>query len=317
MRFGLARLILAFGLAALAAPAVAAPTLVLRHAAVAIVIEPEDRSDIVVDVWRPNARLPLEVRRVGDDVVIDGHLTGWFTNCHGSGANLHAFVFGRGDFSVAQMPQVVVRTPLDVVVDSGAIARGFITRSHNLTMTSSGCGDWTLANVAGRLDTGVSGVGELRTGSSQDADVSLSGTGRVSIGQVMRQAVVRVSGAGALSLRAAGSADLTLSGTGALTTGPIAGELRTTMTGAGGMKVESVGGPVSARVSGVGGLDIAGGHATRLDADVSGVGHIRFGGVADTLDANVSGVGGVDVARVTGDVIKHVSGVGAVEVGGR
>ena len=307
----------ALGGAALAGPALAAPTLTLRHAAISIVVEPENRSDIVVDVWRPNPSLPLEVRRVGDDVIIDGHLPSFLTTCHGSGAGLRVFVFGRGDYSAAELPQVVVRMPVDAVVESGAIARGFVTRSRNLTLTSSGCGDWTIANVAGQLNAGVSGVGELRTGSAQNADVGLSGTGHVAIGQVMNQAVVRMSGAGALSLRAAGSADLTISGTGGLVAGPISAGLTSKLSGAGGLKVASVDGPVSADVSGVGGVEIAGGHATRLDANVSGVGHIRYGGVADTLDANVSGVGGVSVARVTGEVNKHVAGVGSIEVGGR
>lgn len=302
---------------ALATPALAEPTLVLRHAAMSIVVEPENRADIAVEVWRPNSRLPLEVRHVGNDVIVDGHLWGLLTNCHGSGANLHVLVLGRGDFSVEQMPQVLVHTPLNAVIESDAIARGFVTRSQSLTLTSAGCGDWTIANVAGQLNAQVSGVGDLRTGSAHGADLGVSGTGHLSIGQVQTQVVAHLSGAGALNIRQAGAADLTLSGTGSLATGPIAGGLTSRLSGAGGLKVASVGGPVSVSVSGVGGVDIEGGHATHLDANVSGVGQVRFGGVADTLDANVSGVGGVEVARVTGAVIKHVSGVGSVHVGDR
>jgi len=318
MRAALRRgLAIALGLAALAGPAFAAPTLILRHAAMSIVVEPENRADIVVEVWRPNARLPLEVRQVGDSVIIDGHLERFLTSCHGSGDNLHALVLWRGDYSVQQMPQVIVHTPLNALIQSGAIVRGFVTRSQNLTLNASGCGDWTVANVAGQLRAGVSGVGGIRAGSAQRADLDVSGTGHLAVGTVQTEVVAHLSGTGSLSVRQAGSADLTASGAGGMTMGPIAGGLTARLSGTGGLRVASVGGPASVDVSGVGSVDIAGGHATRLDLNVSGVGHITFGGVADTLDANVSGVGGVRVAKVTGDVNKHVSGVGTVQVGGR
>jgi hypothetical protein len=74
---------------------------------------------------------------------------------------------------------------------------------------------------------------------------------------------------------------------------------------------------VLADVSGVGNVEIAGGHATSLSAKVSGTGHVDFRGVADTLDADVSGVGGVEVTRVTGEVNQHVSGIGSVRVDSR
>ena len=93
-------------LAATPTAAMGAPRLVIRDAAMNVVVEPEDRADIAVSVYRPNAQLPLEVRRDGADMVIDGHLSNWLTNCHGAGDGLHVYVFGRGDFGVAQMPQV-------------------------------------------------------------------------------------------------------------------------------------------------------------------------------------------------------------------
>lgn len=315
-----AALALAFALAAgcaLAGPALAAPKLIIRHAAMNVVIEPEPRRDIAVDVYRPNARLPLRVTHRGADTVIDGDLPSFFTSCHGSGEGLRVFVLGRGDYSISQMPQVLVRTPLDAVVESGGIVHGAVARSRGLTLDSAGCGDWTVGNVAGHLNTAVAGVGGLRAGSAQAADVTLSGTGHVTVRQVQGQLVARLAGAGSVSVGAAGAADVTISGSGGLTAGPIAGPLTVRLSGAGGMKAASVSGPVSAIVSGVGNVQIAGGHAPSVDAMVSGAGNIRFEGVADSLVANVSGVGSVDVARVTGPVNQHVSGVGSVRVGAR
>jgi hypothetical protein len=300
-----------------ASAAMAAPTLIIRHAAMNLVIETEDRSDIAVEVYRPNGRLPLDVQKVGSDTVIDGHLISFLTSCHGSGEGLHVLVFGRGDYDVQHMPQVLVRTPRDVVVDSGGIVRAAITRAHSVTLGASGCGDWTVANVAGRLDAHLSGIGDLRAGSSGSASVGLSGAGHMQVGQVAAALSAHLSGAGGMTVRGAGSADLSVSGSGGMTTGPIAGGLTARLSGAGDLKVASVAGPVTADVSGVGNVDIQAGHASTVDAEVSGTGHIDFHGVAESLNASVSGVGSVDVDRVTGPVVQHVSGIGSIHVGDR
>jgi hypothetical protein len=302
---------------ALAGAAQATPRLVIRDAAISVVVEPEARSDIAVEVYRPNPRLPLVMLHEGADVVIEGHLPRFWTTCHGEGDGLHALVFGRGDFGLSQMPKVLVHVPLDAVIESGGIVHGAVARSGSLTLTASGCGDWTVGNVAGQLNTGLSGVGDVRTGSARAAEVALSGTGHLSVGDVQTQLVAHLSGAGTLTARSAGAADLSISGSGGLTTGPIAGPLSVRISGAGGLKTASAGGPVVADVSGVGSVVIAGGHAPSLSAQVSGTGHVDFRGVADTLDASVSGVGSVSVARVTGAVSQHVSGIGSVHIDDR
>lgn len=316
MKAGLAAAVALATGCALAGPALAAPKLIIRHAAMNIVVQPEDRTDIEVDVYRPNARLPLRVGREGADTVIDGDLPSFFTNCHGGGSGLHAYVLGRGDFSISQMPQVLVRVPVDAVVESSGIVHGAVARSQSLTLGVSGCGDWTVANVAGQLNAGLSGVGDLRAGSSKAAQVSLSGTGHLTIGDVQTQLVAHLSGSGSVTTRAAGAADIAISGSGGLTTGPVAGPLSVHVSGAGGLRTASVEGPVTVDISGVGSVKIAAGHAPSMSAAVSGTGAVDFRGVADTLDARVSGVGSVDVARVTGAVSQHVSGVGSVHVDG-
>jgi hypothetical protein len=311
----LALIALGAGLA-LAGPAAAAPTLVIRHAAMNIVVEPEERNDIAVYVYRPNAALPLEVIHDGANVLIDGHLSDFLTRCHGSGEGLHVYVFGHGDFGLGQMPQVQVRVPLDAAIDSGGVVHGAVTRAHSVRLEASGCGDWTVANVTDQLSASVSGIGDLRTGTSKAASVVLSGAGHLTVGPVETQLVAHLSGVGSLDVRSAGAADISISGSGGLTTGPIGGPLGVRVSGAGSLNTASVAGPVIAEVSGVGHVAIAGGHAPSMSAHVSGTGSIRFAGVADSLDAGVSGVGSVEVARVTGQVNQHVSGVGSVRVDG-
>ena len=298
-----------------AGPALADPNLQIKDAALRVVVVPENRADVVVDVYRPNSDLPLHVTKLGDDVVIDGGLTGFLTTCHGSGAGLHAFIFGKGDFAVSQFPQVLVHTPMNVRVSAGGIVQGSIAHGKDVSLRHGGCGDWTVANASGELQADVAGVGDIRAGTAHSADLTLSGTGHISAVAVDAQLTARVSGSGDIGVQTAGAADLTITGSGSIKTGPIAGGLSAVISGAGSLNVASLNGPFTAHVSGVGSVDAPAGHATSLTANVSGSGSVKFGGVADSVDANVSGVGSVDVAKVTGPVNQHVSGVGSVHIG--
>ncbi len=297
-------------------PALSTPTVQIRNAAVRVVVIPENRGDIAVEIYGANPRLPLSISQFGGDVLIDGGLPEFLTSCHGLGEDLHAFVFGKGDFPVSQFPQVLIHTPMSVNVDARGIVRGWVSRSQDLSIHHGGCGEWAVGNVAGALDAQVSGVGTLRAGTAHSADLSLTGSGKLSAVSVDTQLNARISGSGEIAVQKAGSADITITGAGGIKTGPISGALSATISGEGGLEVASVDGPVNANVSGVGNVNIPAGHATILEAHVSGSGNVRFGGVADSLDADVSGVGNVDVARVTGAVDQHVSGIGSVHVGG-
>jgi hypothetical protein len=176
----------------------AAPTLTIKNAAVSIVVHPEDRQDILVEVFRPNSRLPLDVQHYGPDVVIDGHLSRFLTSCHGEGDDLHASILGTGDIPVDQFPRVLVHAPMDVVVNAGGIVRGAISRSQNLALTHSGCGEWTVGNVSGALKADLSGVGSVTTGAAGSADLTLSGAGHLAVGEVASQLKARISGSGGL-----------------------------------------------------------------------------------------------------------------------
>ena len=303
--------------AAAAPPALAAPALRIQHAAVDIVVTPEDRPDIEVDVYRPSGRLPLSVWKRGDEVVIDGGLNGLFSSCHGSGEGLRALVFPRGDFALSEFPQVRVHAPMSLVIESAGIVHGSVTRSQALEIRHSSCGDWTVGNVADTLKASVSGVGSVRTGAAQKADLSLSGAGHLAIGPVATSLTAELSGTGDLTVRSAGATDLSMSGSGRLKAGQISGPLSARLSGAGSLEVASLEGSLDVDVSGVGAVKVDGGHASDMRAQMSGAGRVVFGGVADRLNADVSGVGVIEVAKVTGSVDQHVSGVGSVKIGGR
>jgi hypothetical protein len=316
MRITTAVLAAGLGLAA-AGAAAAEPSVEIRRAAVRVVVVPEARGDIQVEVLKPNASLPLYVSQQGDHVVIDGGLSSMFTGCRGSGANLRATVFGKGDFSVDQLPQIIIKTPMDVRLGSGGVVVGSIGRAHSVDLSQSGCGGWTVANVEDRLEAHISGAGDIETGSAARAELNISGSGRMKAGPVRDTLEARVSGSGRIETASAGSAELTISGSGNMRSGPVTGGLTATISGSGDLDVARVDGPFRARVSGVGHIRAPAGQVTVLQARIGGAGGVTFGGVAQTLDAQISGSGDVRVAQVTGEVSQHVSGAGQVHIDGR
>ena len=297
--------------------AFAGPSVQFRDAAVRVTVLPENRSDIQVTVYRANPNLPLIIKHYGDTVVVDGRLIPFFLHCHGEGPGLHAVVFGKGDFSVDEFPQVLVKTPMNAQVAAGGVVQGSIAHSNQLDLSHSGCGDWTVGNVDDRSSIHLSGVGEVRAGSSGASELDLSGSGRLTSTGVRGLLEVRISGSGDINVRSAGSGDLSITGSGAVHVGQIANGMQVRISGAGGLDVASLEGPLTAQVSGVGNVNVPAGHVSRLEAHLSGAGNVRFGGVADALEADVSGMGSVDVAKVTGEIEQHVSGVGSVHIGGR
>jgi len=311
------RLALALTAAALAAggSASAAPTLELRHAAVRVVVIPEQRSDVAVTVLSTNPRLPLYISRIGDRVIVDGRLLYLMTRCRGEGDKLRLGIFGKGDFGAADLPRIVVKTPLDVVVDSDALTVGSIGRASSVHLRHGGCGTWTVANVEHELSLRNAGSGVINAGASGSADIVLSGSGKMSAGAVRNALAARVSGSGLITAASAGAADLIISGSGDVRSGPVTSGLEATISGSGNLDVARLDGRFKARVSGVGHIRVPQGAVTAMEARISGAGNVDFGGVAQSLDAVVSGSGDVHVGDVTGSVNKRVSGSGEVVIG--
>lgn len=276
------RLMLAFTFATTAlvaaGGAAAAPSVEIRDAVARVTVIPEDRADVKVEMLTTNPSLPLQVRTVGGVTVIDGNLAHRISDCHTRGDHPKAWVRGLGDVSYDNMPQVVIRTPRNVVLETGGAVYGSVGRAASLDLDNSGCSAWTVADVVG-------------------------------------DATLRESGAGSVKMGAAGKLHLQLSGAGSVHATQVRLGLDATLSGAGGVNIDDMSGPMMARVSGVGHIRVTQGHATDLRASVSGVGGVEFGGDAQTLDASISGFGGIKVKSVSGQVTKSVSGGGHVTIG--
>jgi hypothetical protein len=277
MRLAIALFVAASALCA-AGAAAAAPSVEIKDAVARVTVVPEDRSDVKVEMISTNGALPLEVRTLGAQTVITGNLAHRITDCRGRGDHPTAYVRGVGDIRYEAMPQIVIHTPKAVAIETNGAVYGTVGRSGSIDLENSGCSAWTLADVAGDVNVRASGAGSVRMGSAGRLKADLSGAG----------------GLHATSIRQG---------------------LDARLSGAGGVNIENLTGPMKADVSGAGHIKVEQGHATTVEASVSGVGSVDFGGDAQTLNASISGFGGIHVKAVSGNVSKSVSGIGHVSIG--
>jgi hypothetical protein len=260
-----------------AGAAAAAPAIEIRDAVARVVVIPEDRPDVKVEMLTVNRDLPLQVRQAGAGVVIDGGLYHRIRDCHAHADNPSVSVRGVGRVDYKDMPQIVIHAPKAVTLETNGAVFGAIGRAASLDIDNSGCTTWTVADVAGDVVLRDSGVGTIRMGQAARLDARMSGASNVHATRV--------------------------------------GGLDATLSGAGGLTVNQLNGPMQAHVSGVGHVKVLEGEAGAMRASVSGVGGVEFGGRAQSLDAQISGIGGVRVKAVTGQVTKSVSGLGRVTIG--
>lgn len=274
------RLIVSF--AALAATAGAgaaqAASVEIRDAVARVVVAPESRADVVVEVLTRNGRLPLEIRQAGERVVIDGGLSRRIMNCTSRGGRTRVHVRGVGEVAYADMPQILIRTPRQVEVAADGAVFGEVGRAASIDLSNAGCGDWLLANVAGRMSIRQVGSGDTRAGQAGEADLQVAGSG-----DIFTRAID-----GRLGIKVAGSGDVL---------------------------VERVSGPMSVQVAGSGDVKVLSGQASAMEVTIAGSGDVDFGGEAASLAAKVMGSGDVRARAVRGAVTKTVMGSGDVIVG--
>jgi hypothetical protein len=258
--------------------AAAAPSIEINNAAARVTVSPEPRSDIRVDIVRPNARLPLRVWTFAGKTYVDGGLWGRLRGCGLRGGQPVARVVGQPDIPLDGLPLVVVRTPMDARISVGGQVWGQAGRSNSFELGNNGCGAWALGDVRGKLKVSQAGSGDTRTG-------------------------------------AAGAAELSATGSGSIATGPIGGPVTAINVGSGDIVIAAVNGPLNARIAGSGQVRVAAGRATTMQASIAGSGGVTLNGVAGSLKASVMGSGDVRVAKVTGAVSKSIMGSGVVRIG--
>lgn len=280
------RLIATAGLAALALAATATaasagdrePRVVIKNAVARVTVVPQDRADVQVVIKTNDPRLVLTVEKKGDRTIVDGDLK-WnkIRNCRGSGESASADVKDIGTVQYKDMPEVIIYTPKDVEVGSSGAVWGYIGRANSVNFSNAGCGDWTIANVTGRLDIAQAGSGDVLAGDVGGLDLSVAGSGDTRLKAVT------------------GKADISIAGSGNVV-------------------MASLNGNLDVSIAGSGDIRIFGGKADNVDVAVAGSGDVRFAGEAQKVDASFAGSGNVWVTKA-GSVDKSVMGQGAVHVG--
>ena len=250
----------------------------VRDAVARVTVIPEARDDIRVEILKANPRLPLVVRRSGDKTVIDGKLDWDVRSCAVRGGKPLVRVAKVGEIAWADMPQIVIRTPRDVSLAAGGAVFGVVGRSASLDLVNAGCGDWTVANVAGKLSLSQAGSGDARIGSAGQARLRSAGSGDMAAGAIARGGAVDIAGSGDVRIRA-------------------------------------VYGPLDVKVAGSGDVVIEGGAVEAMTVTVAGSGGVGFKGRAASLKAHIAGSGDIRARAVTGKVDKRVVGSGAVRIG--
>jgi hypothetical protein len=262
----------------LAPAALAAPSVRIRGAAVRVVVQPEDRRDILITVLHAAPGLRIRMTRFAGRSFITGDFAHKVRGCRPVAGRSSVQLWGRGDVDYNDLPQLLVRMPLDARIFANGAVFGAVGRSRSLELVNQGCGDWTVANVADQLKVNQAGSGEVRMGAAGRASLNVSGSG-----SLLAQAI-----AGAVTAVSNSSGDITLG---------------------------SVGGNLDARVAGSGSIHALAGSVPSLTASVAGSGSVRFDGVSERLNASIAGPGDVIVSRVTGKVTRRVFGPGAIRVG--
>lgn len=276
-----ALLILAAGAAALgfAGAAAAAPSVKIKDAVARVVVIPEARSDVKVEFLTTNKSLPLTIRQNGAETIVDGDLRmNKIGSCNTKMGVTMIKVRGVGEVKWDDIPQIVVRTPLNVEVSGGGAVFGSVGRSDSLELANAGCGDWTVANVKGKLEVAEAGSGDVNTGT-------------------------------------AGSAEISIAGSGSVKTQAVAGDLEVSLMGSGDAIAASVGGKIETNIMGSGDVKVGGGRARSLEVNIMGSGDVTVDGEVGDVEVSVAGSGDVRVAKATGSVSKHVAGSGDVYIG--
>jgi len=258
----------AFMATGLLAPAAQAQEVEIENAVARVVVIPEDRADIQVTVDQGSAGLPpIEVRRRGDDVRIDGGLRRRIQNCRSEAfvadptqmpPGVRVTVREHGIVEMAQAPLIVIRTPMNARVDASGAVWGAIGRSSSAELGAGGCGDWSVANTEGDLSIAIGGSGEVRAGTARGLDVAIGGSGDVSVASIDGPADIAVGGSGAVRVRGgrASALDVAIAGSGDVVFDGEVGDLSAAIAGSGDVRVQRVTGSIDRTILGSGDVRI-------------------------------------------------------------
>lgn len=240
----------------------------IENAVARVVVIPEDRTDIQVTVDQGSAGLPpIEVRRRGNDVRIDGGLRRRIQNCRSGGyvadptqmpQGVSVTVRDHGTVEMADAPLIIIRTPMRARIDAGGAVWGAIGRSDSVELGAGGCGDWSVANTRGDLSIAIGGSGDVRAGTAEALEVAVGGSGDVTVASINGPADVAIGGSGEVQINSgrASAFEVAIGGSGTVVFNGEVGDLDVAIAGSGDVRVARVTGQVQRTIVGSGDIRI-------------------------------------------------------------
>lgn len=277
--------VLTLALAGAALPlAASAAELVIDGAMARIVVVPEARSDLQVEVAPgSNSMLAVQVRRAGDRVVLRSNLVARSCSSRGDGADAWREMtvrFTNGARArMAEAPVITVHAPRDLTISGQGPVSGVVGPMRNLTVRYDKCGHWKAANVAGRLDV-------------------LATRGAAVSAQDVGYGVFRADHGGAVAAESVADLDIDARNGGAVSVERAAGRAR--LNGEAG-----------------GAISVSGGRARDLQVTAVSGAAVSFGGRAGRVNASAQGGAVVSIAQADGPVTRSSGGGAILSIGGR
>lgn len=276
--------LLIVGLAAAAPAAASAAELVVDGAMARVVVIPEARSDLLVDVVQArDPALTVQVQRSADRVRLASNLVA--RTCTGDSRGPEGWRRMRVRFTngrwanMADAPVITIRAPRDLVVSGRGPVSGEIGALRNLNIRYTGCGTWRAGDVAGRFEAAASDGAAIRARNIGSGLLRAHSGGAVAI-DTSRDLDVRASDGGAVS-------------------------------------VDTASGRTRVAANGGGAVSIRGGRARQLDIDADGGAAVSYGGHAGAVNASADGGAVVSIASADGPVNRSSGGGALLSIGGR
>lgn len=304
------------------------PQLDMRGMAGKVIITPEPRKDIDVRVHYANRKVPtLMVSKRGNTTILDGSIS---HIDRVSGEDVH--IAGVGRLNEAELPTVLIRVPMNVVIRDASHVQGVVGPSETLEVIYSGTGRWHFEPVERDASLIATGSGGLHLVSAATVQLDSSGSGMVILGKVgplraflngtgrlvvesSRETHLQNSGAADMIVGSTGSVEVRQFGSGRLNLSQVNGSFTLNSFGSGDVQVRNLNGPAQLFLSGSGNVTIADGNAPSFILKGTGNGDVYFGGTAAEVTVNTFGSGNIHIKTTTGKVVSKVRGSGRVDIG--
>lgn len=225
------------------------------------------------------------VRRTKNGVSVEGDDRAKVRNCNTSNGSYHLQIKGHSKRPLSDFPVLRMTAPsnadLDLEIVAGLATIGDVAEAD---AGVSGCGDITLANVAGELEAGVNGSGDIAAGDVGALSAAIRGSGDIRVGEV------------------AGEAEMSIAGSGDIAVGRVGGEMELNIAGSGDIRAAGGAGELEVNIHGSGDVRIEDGAFGDAELNIAGSGDIRIDGEVRDLAISIAGSGDIRVATATGEV---------------